>query len=293
MRLTLEQLEARIDEARELISPCRLCPRACGARRAEGETGICGVTDGLLVSSVGAHFGEEPELVGRGGSGTIFLAGCNLLCTFCQNHDISHLRRGEPSTASQLAAAMLALQGQGCHNINIVTPTHYVTPLLEAMRLAVRGGLDVPLVYNCGGYESLETLALLDGVVDIYMPDIKFASAGPGRDYCDVPDYPERSRAALAEMHRQVGVLSTDAAGVAVSGMLIRHLVLPGGLAGSERVFDFIVRKLSPDSYVNVMAQYRPCFNAAGDPRLGRSIFADEFQAALAAARHAGLHRGF
>lgn len=293
MRLAFDELDRRIEKARELISPCRLCPRECGALRSAGETGHCGVTADVLVSSVGAHFGEEPELVGCGGSGTIFLAGCNLLCAFCQNHDISHHRRGQPYTVPRLAAAMLALQQQGCHNVNIVTPTHYVTPLLEAVRLAAAGGLTVPLVYNCGGYESLETLTLLDGVVDIYMPDIKFASAAVGRDYCDVPDYPERARAALAEMHRQVGVLATDESGVAQRGVLIRHLVLPGGLAGSERVFRFIARELSSDSYVNVMAQYRPCFDAVGDPRLGRSLTVDEFQAALAAARHAGLHRGF
>jgi len=293
MRITLDELERRIEAARERISPCRLCPRECGTRRTRGETGHCGVTADLRVSSVGAHFGEEPELVGRGGSGTIFLAGCNLLCRFCQNYDISHHRRGEHASVPQLAAAMLALQARGCHNINVVTPTHYAAPLLEVMKQAVEGGLAIPLVYNCGGYESLETLRLLDGVVDIYMPDIKFSAAGPGRDYCGVPDYPERARAALLEMHRQVGVLATDTSGVAVRGLLVRHLVLPGGLAGSERVFAFIADELSPDSYVNVMAQYHPCFDAAGDPRLGRSITADEFQAALAAARHAGLHRGF
>ncbi len=293
MRITLDELDRRIETARRLIDSCRLCPRECGASRTRGETGHCGVTADLLVSSIGAHFGEEPELVGRGGSGTIFLSGCNLLCTFCQNYDTSHHRRGEHYSVPQLAAAMLALQQQGCHNVNIVTPTHYVTPLLEAMKLAVENGLAVPLVYNCGGYESLETLRLLDGVVDIYMPDIKFASAAVGRDYCGVPDYPERARAALVEMHRQVGVLTTGEGGVAVRGVLIRHLVLPGGLAGSEKVFAFIARELSPDSYVNVMAQYRPCFDAVSDPRLGRSLTADEFQAALAAARHAGLHRGF
>jgi putative pyruvate formate lyase activating enzyme len=293
MRITLDELDRRIEAARSLINPCRLCPRECLALRVEGETGHCAVTADLLVSSVGAHFGEEPELVGRGGSGTIFFAGCNLLCSFCQNHDISHHKRGERYTVPQLAAAMLALQHQGCHNLNIVTPTHYVTPLLEALKLAGAGGLAIPLVYNCGGYESLETLRLLDGVVDIYMPDIKFASAAVGRDYCGVPDYPERARAALQEMHRQVGVLTTDEGGVAVRGLLIRHLVLPGGLAGSERSFQFIARELSPDSYVNVMAQYRPCCDAVGDPRLGRSLTADEFQAALAAAHHAGLHRGF
>ena len=293
MRITLDELDRRIEAARDLISPCRLCPRECEVLRSEGQTGHCGVTADVRVSSVGAHFGEEPELVGRGGSGTIFFAGCNLLCTFCQNHDISHHRRGEPYTVPQLAAAMLALQQQGCHNINIVTPTHFVTPLLSALGLAMTGGLAVPLVYNCGGYESLETLTLLDGVVDIYMPDIKFASAAVGRDFCDVPDYPERARAALAEMHRQVGVLTTDQNGVAIHGVLIRHLVLPSGLAGSERIFRFIARELSPDSYVNVMAQYRPCFNAVSDQRLGRSITIEEFQAALAAARHAGLHRGF
>ncbi len=292
MRISLDRLDQRVAAARELISPCRLCPRECGALRAEGETGHCGVTADLLVSSAGPHFGEEPELVGRGGSGTIFFAGCNLLCSFCQNHDISHHRRGEHYTVPQLAAAMLALQQQGCHNINIVTPTHFVAPLLQALRQAVAGGLTIPLVYNCGGYESLETLRLLDGVVDIYMPDIKFASAAIGRTCCDVPDYPERSRAALTEMHRQVGVLATDDRGVAVRGVLIRHLVLPGGLAGSERVFRFIARELSPDSYVNVMAQYRPCFDAVGDPDLGRPLTIEEFQAALAAARHAGLHRG-
>ena len=283
-------LRSRAEAARELLQPCRLCPRECGSRRLGGEAGTCGVFDEAVVSSAGPHFGEERPLVGRGGSGTIFLTGCNLGCVFCQNADISQGRAGSPMTGDGLARTMLRLQDLGCHNINFVSPTHQVPQILQALDLAVRAGLRLPLVYNSGGYESLEALRLLDGVIDIYMPDLKYADAAVAQRYSLVSDYPAVSQAAIREMHRQVGDLTVDVSGVARRGLLVRHLVLPNGLAGTRGAMEFLAG-LSPNTYVNVMDQYRPCHLACQHPPLDRRVTRQEFDSALVIASAAGLSR--
>lgn len=243
------------------------------------------------MASAGPHFGEEPPLVGTGGSGTVFLAWCNLHCVYCQNADISHLGHGEEISERELAEIFLGMQRSGCENLNLVTPTHYTPQILSALDLACTEGLDLPLVWNTGGYESLPTLALLDGVVDVYMPDIKYADPQTALRLSGAADYPERSFAAVREMHRQVGDLLTDRRGVALRGLLVRHLVLPGGLAGTPEVVRFLAEEISPDTYVNVMAQYRPCYRAAEFPELSRRPTAVELESALGEARRAGLHR--
>jgi putative pyruvate formate lyase activating enzyme len=244
------------------------------------------------VASAGPHFGEEAPLVGTGGSGTIFFASCNLACVFCQNHDISHFRSGDEVTPERLAGIMLRLQRLGCHNINLVTPTHVIAGIVGALPLAVRDGLRIPLVYNCGGYESVETLRLLEGVIDIYMPDIKYSCDEEAQRYSGAPDYWERAQEAVLEMHRQVGDLVLDPRGVATRGLLIRHLVMPGGLAGTNRVLDFIAARVSVNAWVNVMDQYRPAFKAGRIPELSRPITRGEYLESVDHARRAGLSRG-
>jgi putative pyruvate formate lyase activating enzyme len=256
-----------------------------------GETGFCGVGNLPFVASAGPHFGEEPPLVGRRGSGTIFFSGCNMGCIFCQNHDISHGREGDEISAEELSAMMLNLQSLGCHNINLVTPTHQMPMILQALASACEAGLRLPLVWNSGGYDGIEALRLLNGIVDIYMPDLKYMDEPTGLALSDAPGYPEAAKTALREMHRQVGDLVNDETGIALRGMIIRHLVLPEGLAGTEETMRFIAEELSTDSYVNVMDQYRPCFRADKDPRLMRRITPREYSDALGAAQRAGLHR--
>jgi len=289
----LDKLRDRAIRATELLANCTLCPRRCSVDRTAGETGFCATGDLAAVASYAPHFGEEPPLVGRTGSGTIFFCGCNLGCIFCQNYDISHLKRGSAVSTEELAAMMLALQNRGCHNINFVTPTHVVPQILDALVAARANGLTVPLVYNCGGYESVETLKLLDGVIDVYMPDVKYSDDAVSEALSGAPDYWQVCRAAIREMHRQVGDLRTDAAGVATSGLLVRHLVLPEGLAGTGEVMRFLAEEISADTYVNVMEQYRPCYRADEDGRLSRRISVKEFAEALGEARKHGLHRGF
>jgi len=287
-----ETLQEKLGKAQEKLDPCTLCPRRCEARRLEGETGTCGAGRELAVSSAGPHFGEEDVLVGSGGSGTIFLAGCNLLCLFCQNFGISHLLEGHPATVEEVKEAMLSLQALGCHNINFVTPTHVTPQLMEAVLLAREEGLEVPIVYNCGGYESKETLELLDGFVEIYMPDLKFMDARIAGELADAPDYPEKAKEAIREMHRQVGDLDCDARGRARRGLLVRHLVLPGGLAGTREAMRFLAEEISKDTYVNIMDQYRPCYKADRYAPVNRGITRSEFSDARTAARDAGLYRG-
>jgi putative pyruvate formate lyase activating enzyme len=277
--------------AMALLDSCRLCPRKCGVNRLAGETGVCKTGRLAWVSSYNAHFGEEAPLVGRNGSGTIFFTHCNLLCLFCQNFDISHEASGREVTADQLAAAMLELQKIGCHNINFVTPTHVVPQILEALQIAVEEGLRVPLVYNSGGYDRVETLKLLEGVFDIYMPDFKFWNPSVAEKACSAMDYPDVARHALLEMHRQVGDLEIDSNGVARRGLLIRHLVLPHGLAGTKDVMGFIAARVSPDSYVNIMAQYRPCGRASEVNGLADYPSRADIDAARQAAREAGIQR--
>jgi putative pyruvate formate lyase activating enzyme len=251
------------------------------ARRRHGEVGECGIGDELIVSSVGLHHGEEYPISGFRGSGTVFLAGCNLHCVYCQNWTISQARAGEPISVSELAQAMVNLQKTGAHNINWVSPTHVVPMLAEALLLAYENGLNIPLVYNSGGYDSLEVLAFLDGIVDIYMPDMKYGNADTALKLSDVEDYPRHNQAAIREMYRQVGPLSYDSHGVAKSGLLIRHLVLPEDLAGSEHIFRFLEEEMPGPVDVNVMAQYHPCYKADDFPPLARGLHGSEYQSAV------------
>lgn len=274
-----------------MLSACRLCGRRCGVNRLAGESGQCRITQPAMVSSYGPHFGEEAPLVGRHGSGTIFFTYCNLNCQFCQNYTISQLGEGSPVSGEGLAQMMLSLQARGCHNINLVSPTHVVPHILEALVLAAGTGLHLPLVYNSGGYDSLEVLELLDGVVDIYMPDVKYSDAGTAERLSGVKDYPAVNQAAVLEMHRQVGDLQIDKTGIASRGLLVRHLVLPDGLAGTREVVSFLAREVSPNTYVNIMSQYHPCYRAFDMPGLLRPLRWEEFDEAVALARKAGLNR--
>lgn len=272
-----------------LQSPCVLCPRECRARRAEGEVGFCMTGTVARVSSAALHFGEESVLVGQGGSGTIFLSGCNLGCLFCQNYPLSHLREGTETSDEELASLMLALQARGAENINWVTPTHVVPQLVRALALATARGLRIPLVYNCGGYESPAALALLDGVVDIYMPDAKFADEQVAGRLCGVHDYFRRACRAIRIMHRQVGPLRVGPRGVAWRGLLVRHLVMPNGLAGSRRWAKALARITEGTAHVNVMAQYRPQYQAWRLPGLDRRITPEEYEEARGCFTRAGL----
>lgn len=285
------ELQRRAEEAFSRLSSCNLCPHQCGVDRLAGEKGFCRTAEGPVVSSYGPHFGEEDPLVGFGGSGTIFFTCCNMACVYCQNWEISHLGEGDRVSVKELARMMLALQARGCHNINFVTPSHQVPYILKALVLAVEGGLKVPLVYNCGGYESVETLRLLEGVVDIYMPDFKYWDEGVALKLSKIPRYPEVARRALKEMHRQVGDLVLDENGIARRGLLVRHLVLPGGLSGTREVLRWIAEEISPHTYVNVMDQYYPCGEAWQHPPLNRRLTKEEYEEALRAAREAGLTR--
>ncbi len=273
------------------LAACDLCPRRCGVDRLRGEQGFCRTGLRAKVASAGPHFGEERPLVGHGGSGTVFFAECNLRCAFCQNWDISQEGAGHEAPLPELARTFLALERLGCHNINFVTPSHVVPQILGAVALAVRRGLSAPLVYNTSGYDAVETLRLLDGVVDIYMPDLKWVDPGVGDRLAGAPDYWEVAREAVREMHRQVGDLVVDERGVAVRGLLVRHLVMPGGLAGTEAVMRFLAEEISPNTYVNVMAQYRPGGDAWKNPPRDRRVSPEEYREAVETTRRAGLRR--
>ena len=285
------QLRTRVAQAQALLRACTLCPRRCGVNRLEGERGVCRGGARAKISGAGAHFGEESPLVGTHGSGTIFFSHCNLLCLFCQNYEISHLAEGYEVTAEDLAAEMIGLQRQGCHNINLVTPSHVVPQVLAAIEAGAAGGLEIPIVYNSSGYDGLETLGLLEGVVDIYMPDFKFWDPEVARACCDAPDYPAVARAAIKEMHRQVGDLEIEADGIARRGLLVRHLVMPGRMAGTRPVMEFLAREVSGRTYVNVMSQYRPCGRAAEVPGLGAPLTPAEYHRAVAGALAGGITR--
>lgn len=284
-------LRKKIASARAILAACVLCPRKCRTDRIANETGICKTGDRAVVASIHAHFGEEAPLVGSKGSGTIFMTHCNLMCNFCQNYDISHQGYGREVSDSELASMMLSLQSQGCHNINLVTPTHVVPQILSAIEIAIDTGLTIPIVYNSGGYDDVNTLKLIDGVVDIYMPDFKFWDSDIADATCHAPDYPEVARVAVLEMQRQVGDLTMDKTGIAQRGLLIRHLVLPENLAGTRDIMKFIHDAVSPNTYVNIMAQYRPCGNAHKTPGLTRAITAEEYRQALQMAKEEGITR--
>lgn len=286
------ELEKRRDRALALLKECRLCPHECRVDRLSDERGgVCRTGRRAAVASYSAHFGEESPLVGHGGSGTIFISSCNLLCTFCQNYEISHYGEGVEVTPEQMAAMMLTLARSGCHNINFVTPSHVVPQILEGLSIAARHGLRMPLVYNSGGYDGIETLRLLEGIFDIYMPDFKFWNNEEAKHFCRAADYRERAMEAIKEMHRQVGDLLISESGVAVKGLLVRHLVMPNDLAGTAEIMKFLAREISPDTYVNVMDQYRPCFRASEDAVINRRISGREYADAVEAAGRAGLTR--
>lgn len=285
-------LSARVQQSLDALTGCTLCPRRCDVDRTAGETGFCKTGRRAVVASYNAHYGEEAPLVGRNGSGTIFFSHCNLLCNFCQNYSISHLGEGQAVDDDQLAAMMIDLQKAGCHNINLVTPSHVVPQILSAVYIAAKQGLTLPLVYNSGGYDRTETLKMLDGIIDIYMPDFKFWNAETAQDTCNAPEYPEVAQKAIIEMHRQVGDLQIDeASGLAYRGMLVRHLVLPGGLAGTAKVMSFLADELSRDTYVNVMSQYRPCGRAGDMPALAVSLSPMEYEQAVREAKASGISR--
>ena len=284
-------LPERIKRAFALLESCTLCPRACRVNRLKGERGTCRAGGLPEVSSYSPHFGEERPLVGLHGSGTIFLTHCSLRCSFCQNFSISHLGEGREVSVERLARMMRELQDLGCHNINFVTPTHYVPQILKALPMAIELGLRIPLVYNSSGYDSVATLKLLDGIFDIYMPDFKFARPGPAKEYCQAPDYPEAARSAIKEMHRQAGDLELDERGIARRGLLVRHLVLPEDLAGTDEVVRFLADEISLNTYVNIMDQYHPCGDIRPGSPLGRRLTGDEYREALDLARAAGLTR--
>jgi putative pyruvate formate lyase activating enzyme len=285
------KLRERIEAAVSLLESCSVCPRSCGVNRVTGDVGKCRTPREAIVSSYGPHLGEEAPLVGRYGSGTIFFTNCNLRCQFCQNYAISQLGEGEKVNKEELADIMLSLQARGCHNINLVSPTHVVPQILEALEIAVESGLHLPLVYNSGGYDSVETLRILDGIVDIYMPDMKYDDEETAKELSGIESYPSINKAAIKEMHRQVGDLKINEEGVAQQGLLVRHLVLPQGLAGTKGIVNFLSREISPNTYVNIMAQYHPCFRAFQIPSLARRISPAEFHGALSLAQEAGLSR--
>lgn len=286
------ELRARVARAWARLADCDLCARVCRVDRRTGIEGtVCRTGERARVHGYGPHLGEEDPLRGTCGSGTIFFSWCSLRCDFCQNWTISQRGDGREVEPDILAGQMLELQGQGCHNINLVSPSHVVAQVLAAVEIAAGRGLHLPLVYNTGGYDSLPALELLDGVVDIYMPDMKYADAEIARRHSHAPDYPRVNRAAVKEMHRQVGDLVLNERGLAVRGLLVRHLVMPGGLAGTGPVLEFLSREISRETYVNLMDQYRPCYRAEETGPLARRISRAEWNQALALADAYGLTR--
>ena len=277
-----------IQSAYHLLESCELCPRVCKVNRLDGEKGFCGIGAKAVVSSAGPHYGEESVLVGSGGSGTIFFAGCNLGCVFCQNSNISQLRHGNEVEIDDVVNMMLELQIRGCVNINFVTPTHVVPHIIESVFLARERGLIIPVVYNCGGYESVGSLQLLEGTIDIYMPDAKYLNPDSSKEYSSAHNYPDVMKLALLEMHRQVGDLEVKD-GVAARGLLVRHLVMPENVTGSKEIIDFIVNEISGNTFVNVMEQYRPTFNAHNYPEINRPVTQQEFSKVYEYAKSQGL----
>jgi putative pyruvate formate lyase activating enzyme len=287
------ELQRRVTVLERLLGACTLCPRDCRVDRLNGELGLCKAGQQLMLAAAFPHFGEEPPLSGQRGSGAIFISWCNLLCQFCQSWEVNHRGEGVPVSTRELAEIMIDLQSQGCHNINFVTPTHYAPQLIAALPWAIEQGFRLPLVYNCGGHESLQVIQLLDGVVDIYLPDLKFLDPRASERYLDgAADYPEVVRAVLKEMHRQVGDLVLDAHGIAQRGLLVRHLVMPGMTQDSQEVLRFIAAELSSQTYVNLMDQYRPCFQAGRSPEIARRTTPAEHRAVVEMAHQLGLHRG-
>ena len=288
------ELEHRIKQAYKLLESCRVCPRACGVNRLKDEkTGFCRSGLNPMISSVSPHHGEEPPLSGTKGSGTIFFTNCNLRCVYCQNYPISQMGNGADRTVGELACQMTWLQEQGCHNLNLVTPTHYVPQILKALGIARDRGFNLPIVYNTSGYDSVETLKLLDGIVDIYLPDMRYNDNSVALRYSVALHYVEVNRAAIKEMYRQVGNLSVDEKGIASRGLIIRHLVLPGGLSGTEGVMKFLAEEISRDVYISLMSQYFPAYKTGEFPEINRRINEQEYDEAYDAKMKYGLKNGW
>lgn len=290
LSLSLNEFKDKIDKLYDLLTSCTLCPNNCKVNRINKERGFCRVGNRPYISSYGAHFGEEPPITGYRGSGTIFFTYCNLRCIYCQNYSISQLGEGKEIDILSLSDIMLNLQKQGCHNINLVTPTHQIPFIIEAVYIASKKGLSIPLVYNSGGYESLSTLKILDGVVDIYMPDFKYFDNKIAEELSGIKNYVDVSKIAIKEMHRQVGDLVIND-GIALRGVLIRHLVLPENISGSDELLKFIAEDISLETYINIMDQYYPCFRAATFPPLDRRITKKELSNVLEMAKKIGFKR--
>ncbi len=290
LNLSKEELKKRIKKAISFLNPCHVCPRKCNVNRLKNEKGFCRLGRKAKVSSFHPHFGEEKCLVGNYGSGTIFFTSCNLACVFCQNYEISQLDYGEEVSPYQLAEMMIYLQKIGCHNINLVTPTSQVPQILEGLEIAIEKGLKIPLVYNSNGYDSVETLKILDGIIDIYMPDAKYSDDEIALKYSSAPNYFKILKEALKEMHRQVNNLIIEN-GIAKKGLIVRHLVLPNNLAGTEKIMKFLAEEISKDTFLNIMDQYRPCYKAFNYQELSRTITDQEYQEAINLAKKFGLYR--
>jgi len=291
LNLSKKELNKRVERLFKISENCEICPRKCHVNRLKDEKGFCQLGKKPVVSAFHPHFGEESPLVGFFGSGTIFLTSCNLACVYCQNFEISQLRIGEEVSFEKLAEMMINLQKMGCHNINFVTPTPQVPQIIKALAIAITKGLQIPLVYNTSSYDSVRVLKLLDGIFDIYLPDARYSNSKIALKYSTAPNYFKVMRTAIKEMHHQVGDLIVDENGIAIKGVLVRYLVLPNNLAGSKKIFKFLVKKISPNTFLNIMDQYRPCFKAAEYPELARRITDEEYKKAIALAKRAALKR--
>jgi len=291
LELTDREFEEKIEALFDKLKSCSICPRSCKVDRTKGQLGYCKTGFLPFVSSYGPHFGEESVLVGFNGSGTIFFTSCNLGCIFCQNYEISQLRIGDEISFEDLARIMIKLQQLGCHNINLVSPTHQIPQIVKSLKIARSMGLKIPIVYNTNAYDSVETLKILEGIIDIYMPDAKYSDNNVARELSDAPSYFEVMKEAIKEMQRQVGDLLLNGNGIAVRGLIVRHLVLPNELAGSELIFKFLSQSVSKNVFLNIMDQYRPCFKATLHPKLSRRITKEEFKEAVKLAKKYGLTR--
>lgn len=291
LELSEKDFDEKIEILFEKLRSCNICPRKCKVDRIKGELGYCKTKNLPWVSSYGPHFGEESVLVGYNGSGTIFFTSCNMSCIFCQNYEISHLRVGEEISYQDLAKIMIRLQDMGCHNINLVSPTHQIPQIVTSLKIARDIGLRIPIVYNTNGYDSVETLKILEGIIDIYMPDAKYSNDAVAIELSNAPNYFEIMKEAIKEMQRQVGDLVVDNYGIAMRGLIVRHLVLPDNLAGSAEIFRFLSEEVSKNVFLNIMDQYRPCFKAMAHPKLSRRITREEYESTTKLAKSFGLSR--
>jgi len=291
LNLSKKELKDRIDRLFKILENCRLCPRKCNVNRLKNERGYCGLGYLPMISSYHPHFGEEKPLVGKNGSGTIFFTSCNLSCVYCQNYEISQFRIGKEISFEELSDIMIELQKIGCHNINLVTPTPQIPQIIKSLSIAIEKGLKIPLVYNTNTYDSLEILKLLDGIIDIYLPDLKYSENEIALKYSNAKNYFEIMKKNVKEMYRQVGNLILDENGIAIKGLIVRHLVLPNNLAGSEKIFKFLKEEISEDVFLNIMDQYYPCYLAFQFPEISRRITEEEFERVVNLAREIGLKR--